>query len=365
MKDCCAAELSSVAAAPAEFKCPRDGSKGEEVKSLTVRAHLKKEYKSLVRDEAFYRFCASPNCDVVYFDETGWTAPKEYLAVRVGMKEKEDPIPVCYCYGYSREDIRREVQAAGTTTIPRKIRAKVKAGRCQCETKNPSGSCCLGEVAKATKEAQAELSRKPWSREKWERTALLLVVSTLAYNIAEAVIALWSGAMAESIALFGFGLDSVIETLAALALLWRISLEVRGGALERIAQAEHRVRQIVGVTFLALALYVLLQAGLTLWNRDAPQASPAGIALASASLIIMPLVSWGKLRAAKEIGSRALRAEAKETLACAYLSFTLLLGLAANALKGWWWMDPAAALTMIPWLVKEGREGLSGEECCN
>lgn len=88
----------------------------------------------------------------------------------------------------------------------------------------------------------------------------------------------------------------------------------------------------------------------------------AGIALAVASLVIMPLVSWGKLRAAREIGSRALRAEAKETLACSYLSFALLLGLVANAAAGWWWADPIAALLMVPWLLKEGIEGLRGEE---
>lgn len=199
---------------------------------------------------------------------------------------------------------------------------------------------------------------------RWKKIALFLVIGTLAYNIIEAVIALWFGAEAESIALFGFGLDSVIETIAALALLWRISLEVRGGDVEQIEHAEHRVHQIVGATFLALALYVVVQAGLTLWNREAPEASPVGIVLASASLLIMPLVSWGKLRAAKEIGSRALRAEAKETLACSYLSLALLLGLAGNALRGWWWMDPVAALAMVPWLIKEGREGLSGEECC-
>ena len=200
---------------------------------------------------------------------------------------------------------------------------------------------------------------------KWRQISLVLVIGTLVYNVGEAIIALWFGAEAESVALFGFGLDSVIETVAAVALLWRISLEVRNEDTERIEAAEHQVHQIVGGTFLALAAYVAVQAGLTLWNRDAPNASPVGMALASASLVIMPLVSWGKLRAAKEIGSPALRAEAKETLACSYLSFTLLLGLAANALRGWWWMDPVAALAMIPWLIKEGREGLNGEECCD
>jgi divalent metal cation (Fe/Co/Zn/Cd) transporter len=93
-----------------------------------------------------------------------------------------------------------------------------------------------------------------------------------------------------------------------------------------------------------------------------PEESIVGIALAIASLIVMPLISLAKLRAAREIGSVALRAEAKETLACSYLSFTLLLGLVANAVAGWWWADPACALLMVPWLAKEAREGLSGEE---
>jgi divalent metal cation (Fe/Co/Zn/Cd) transporter len=123
------------------------------------------------------------------------------------------------------------------------------------------------------------------------------------------------------------------------------------------------VHRFVGATFLALALYVTGQAGWTIWTRDAPQESLVGILLAAASLMVMPLVSWGKLRAAREIGSAALRAEAKETLACSYLSFALLLGLVANAVAGWWWADPVAALAMVPWLVREGMEGLRGEGC--
>ena len=120
----------------------------------------------------------------------------------------------------------------------------------------------------------------------------------------------------------------------------------------------------VGVTFILLALYVTAQAGWVLWTQDAPEESAIGIALAATSLVIMPLVAWGKLRTARELGSAALRAEAKETLACSYLSFTLLLGLVANATAGWWWADPLAALLMVPWLVKEGRDALSAEECC-
>lgn len=201
------------------------------------------------------------------------------------------------------------------------------------------------------------------SHRDWARIGLWLVGATLAYNVIEAVIALAFGVAADSIALIGFGLDSGIEVAAAAVLLWRMSLETRGGTGERLERAERRVHRFVGATFLALALYVTGQAGWTLWTRDAPQESLVGILLAVASLVVMPLVSWGKLRAAREIGSAALRAEAKETLACSYLSFALLLGLVANAAVGWWWADPAAALAMVPWLVKEGREGIRGERC--
>lgn len=197
----------------------------------------------------------------------------------------------------------------------------------------------------------------------WPRIGLWLVGATLAYNVLEAVIALGSGVAADSIALVGFGLDSGIEVAAAAVLLWRLWLEARGVERERIERAEHRVHRFVGLTFLALSLYVSGQAGWTLWTRAAPEESLVGIALASASLVVMPLVSWGKLRAAREMGSAALRAEARETLACSYLSFALLLGLAANAVAGWWWADPLAALAMVPWLVREGLEGVRAEGC--
>lgn len=202
--------------------------------------------------------------------------------------------------------------------------------------------------------------------EKWTRIALWLVWTTLAYNVLEAVIALWAGAEADSIALLGFGFDSVIESAAAVLLLWRLRVEVQGASLEVVREAEHRVHRFVGFTFLLLAAYVTGQSGWNLVKAQTPDESMIGIVLAAMSLVLMPLVSWGKLRAAREIGSAALRAEAKETLACSYLSFALLLGLGANATLGWWWADPVAALLMVPWLVKEGREGLSNEEeCCD
>lgn len=197
----------------------------------------------------------------------------------------------------------------------------------------------------------------------WARTARRLVGATMVYNAVEGVLAIGAGIAAASIALVGFGLDSYIELAAATALLWRLRVEARGASREVVERTERRVHRFIGATFVALALYVTVQAVWVLWRAIPPEESPLGIVLAAASLVAMPLIAWGKLRAAREVGSAALRAEAKETLACSYLSFTLLLGLALNAAAGWWWADPAAALLMVPWLVKEGREGLRGDEC--
>lgn len=218
-----------------------------------------------------------------------------------------------------------------------------------------TGSTDLGE-ADAPRAASG-------AHRRWTRIGLTLVVATLLYNVAEAIIAIWFGAEADSIVLVGFGLDSIIECAAAAMLLWRLAVEASGASAETIEEAEVRVHRFIGFTFLALAVYVVVQAALSLYKSEAPNESTVGIVLAAASLLIMPLVSFGKLRAAREIGSPALRAEAMETLACSYLSFTLLLGLGANAWAGLWWADPVAAMLMVPWLVKEGREGLAGDAC--
>jgi divalent metal cation (Fe/Co/Zn/Cd) transporter len=201
--------------------------------------------------------------------------------------------------------------------------------------------------------------------QRWTRIGLYLVVATMAYNMVEAGVALWSGSAADSIALVGFGLDSLIETMAAGVLLWRLRLKTQRTNSEYEETAERRVHRFVGGTFLALALYVLGQAGWMLWRQEAPGESLVGILLALVSLVLMPLAAIGKLRAASIIGSGALRAEAKETLACSYLSLTLLLGLVAHATAGWWWADPVAALCMVPWLIKEGMEGVRDEACCD
>jgi len=127
-----------------------------------------------------------------------------------------------------------------------------------------------------------------------------------------------------------------------------------------LAELDRRVRRVVGGTFIALSVYVAIQASWSLWMRSEPAESLLGIALAIASVVVMPAVSFAKIRAARHLRSRALLAEAKETLACSYLSLTLLVGLVLNGALGWWWADPVAALLMLPWLIREGVEGLHG-----
>lgn len=200
------------------------------------------------------------------------------------------------------------------------------------------------------------------TRRRWARRAVALVSATVVLAAAEAGASVFAGLRAGSVALVGFGLDSVIEMGAGLLALHRLRLElgrVEPGTLER---TEGRIRTAIGVTFFGLAAYVLAYAGWTLLGGSTPGESELGIGVAVASLILMPLLASAKLRAAAEIGSGALRAEAKETLACAYLSLCLLVGLGANALFGWGWADPAAALLMVPWLVREGLESFEEDE---
>jgi len=201
----------------------------------------------------------------------------------------------------------------------------------------------------------------PVDRARWTKIAFRLVLATLSYNVIEAGVALVSGYRAGSIALVGFGLDAVIEFAAASVMLWRLRVEARVADGETVERTERTVHRFVGITFVLLAIYVTAQSGWILWTQEAPGESVVGIVLAVVSLVVMPLVAWGKLRAADRLGSGALRAEAKETLACSFLSVALFLGLGLNALLGWWWADPVAALVMVPWLVHEGMEGIRGE----
>ena len=192
------------------------------------------------------------------------------------------------------------------------------------------------------------------------RLAGLLLWLTVSWNVVEGFVAVGSGIIARSVALVGFGLDSFIEVTAACVLLWRLSLPDHDEAAER---REATARRVVGITFLLLAGYIAAQTIYTLTVGGQPEASDAGLVLSVVSLIVMPGLSLVKRRNARRLGSRALMAESTETLVCSYLSLTLFVGLAANAVTGWWWADIAAALAMVPWIVKEGLEGLRGERC--
>lgn len=186
---------------------------------------------------------------------------------------------------------------------------------------------------------------------------------TIGWNSVEAVVAIGAGLLAGSIALVGFGLDSVIETAAGGIVLWRLRREVAGAHDDHVERAESLALRFVGLTFVALGAYVLYESAHKLWSREAPAESWVGIGLAVCSLIVMPLLAVRKRTVARALGSRALAADAVETLVCSYLSLTLLLGLGLNVLAGWWWADPVAALAMLPLIFKEGFEALRGEAC--
>ena len=180
---------------------------------------------------------------------------------------------------------------------------------------------------------------------------------TIGWNIVEAGVAIGAGWFAGSIALVGFGVDSLIESLSGAVLLWRLFSPAHEESREKIAL------KLVGISFLILAAYVAFEAVKSLLTHELPQTSFVGIGLAVVSLIIMPLLARAKRQSASNLESRAMKADSRQTDLCAYLSAILLGGLALNALFGWWWADPVAALIMVPIIAREGFEGLRGEVC--
>lgn len=185
---------------------------------------------------------------------------------------------------------------------------------------------------------------------------------TIGYNSLEGLIAVAAGLVAGSIALVGFGFDSLIEVTSGVALLWRLHADVDEARRERVEAISLR---IVGVCFVVLAVYVSYDSIKSLIRREVPEESVVGIVLAAVSLVIMPLLVRAKRKVARGIKSGALMADSKQTELCTYLSAILLGGLLLNALLGWWWADPVAALIMVPIIVKEGIEALRGETCCD
>ena len=181
------------------------------------------------------------------------------------------------------------------------------------------------------------------------RRGLLLNGVTLGYNTLEAAVSLLAGFAAGSVALIGFGADSLIEVSSALAAQWRLRLDTN---TDRRDYAERTTLRIVGWCFIALALYVAADSAKTLWFREAPETSAAGMVVTALSVVVMPLLARAKRRVAGGLSSAALHADATQTSLCAYLSAITLGGLVLNAALGWWWADPVAALCMVPIIAK-------------
>ena len=191
------------------------------------------------------------------------------------------------------------------------------------------------------------------------RLAISLLFLTVAYNAAEGVLSIAAGVEAQSIVLLSFGADSYLEVAAASVVLWRLSYR-DGEAGERV---EERAMRIIGLTFLVLAAAIVFQSTYALAMQRSADSSTLGLLILGASMVSMPVLAGAKLWAAARTNMPALAAEAKETIACSYLTFTALSGVLVVALFGWWWLDAVAALCMVPWLVREGLEGVRADAC--
>jgi divalent metal cation (Fe/Co/Zn/Cd) transporter len=203
------------------------------------------------------------------------------------------------------------------------------------------------------------------TREELVRRGIRLSYATIGYNSLEAIASLIAGLFAGSVALIGFGIDSLIEVTASGVAQWRLRSDLDEALRSRSENVTHR---LVGACFLALGAYVVADSAKTLWLRERPDRTLAGIVILSMSVVVMPLLARAKLKVASAMQSGALRAEARQTSLCAYLSIIGLTGLLLNAAFGWWWADPVAALCMVPIIVSEGIDGIrakpSAQDCC-
>lgn len=189
------------------------------------------------------------------------------------------------------------------------------------------------------------------------RRAQLLAAASVAYNAAEAVVAVAAGVGASSVALVGFGLDSLVEMSSGMIILWQFR--------HRMPQArERRALRLIAMSFFALAAYVAVESARTLLSGHAAHRSDVGMVLAALSLAIMPGLSWAQRRTGRALGSATVVADSAQTLLCTYLSAVLLLGLALNATLGWWWADPLVGLVVAGLALREGREAWRGDACC-
>lgn len=198
----------------------------------------------------------------------------------------------------------------------------------------------------------------PAVRRRLGQRAQLLAATSVVYNILEAVIAITAGLVAGSVALVGFGLDSVVEVSSGLIILWQFR--------HRLPESrERQATRLMAVSFFALAAYVSVESTRALVSGAEPDHSTVGIVLASASLAVMPFLSWAQRRTGRALGSNAVVADSTQTLLCTYLSAVLLAGLVLNSTLGWSWADPLAGLVIAAVAVREGRAAWRGDGCCN
>ena len=188
--------------------------------------------------------------------------------------------------------------------------------------------------------------------------ALQLAYFTVVWNVGEGIVAIWAAVASGSDALLGFGLDSGVESLSGLVLIWRLNVERR--TVERTEDAEAKALKLIGATFFLLAAYVAFESITSLLNVERPGVTLVGLGITTLSIIVMPRLASRKERVGTALGSRAVLADSAETWSCVYLSAVVLVGLALNALFGWWWADPVAALAVVVFLVKEGWEAFGG-----
>jgi cation diffusion facilitator family transporter len=195
-------------------------------------------------------------------------------------------------------------------------------------------------------------------RRELHRRALWLEYFTGGWNVIEGVVAIGAGLLAGSVALVGFGVDSSIEVISALGLLWRLRKAGPEATVQEESGAERRALYVVAATFFLLAAYIAFEALTSLIGQEEPDRSAVGLVLSVLSLVIMPALAYMKQRTGREMGSRALVADAAETWVCSYLSLALLAGVGLHELFGWWWADPVGALAMLPVILWQGWETL-------
>jgi cation diffusion facilitator family transporter len=201
-------------------------------------------------------------------------------------------------------------------------------------------------------------TRTPARKEKLHRRGLWLEWFTVAWNVVEAVVAVGVGIIVGSVALVGFGVDSGIEVISAVALLWRLYRAGPNASAEEHGDAERKALYLVGATFILLAAYITYEAIGALLSGDGPETSTVALVLSVVSIVVMPTLAYLKGRTGREMGSRALVADSVETWVCAYLSVALLGAVGLNAAFGWWWADPVGALAMLPVILWQGWETL-------